>query len=201
MNIKHCGFGIICTLLSACTTLDSVKPFDQQQAATLLHQGRTTQPTQQRIKLSLPNKQQWQRVDMSLGTVGTPIMLIPKQETPDNWNESIRTKIAAYVNDKETTAYKFAREDISLAKAACQQANGDILSVTDQHVIYRIDMSRCSNERDQIQIGNAFNGKDAVYAVYYSAIPSQVSATRIKQLTHVIETAQLEHDPRFGFRY
>jgi hypothetical protein len=185
-------------LLSACSSVDSTKVFNQQQAAILLHQGRTTQPTQQMMKVPLPDKREWKRVDMSLGTIGTPIMLIPANETATNWNQSIRTKILPYISDKDATAHKFVRNEIFNTKSDCKIAEATILSQTDESVFYSIRMSSCNDERNQTRIGKAITGNDAVYSVYYSAITGQVSDKQINRYSQVIKTAQLVHDPRYG---
>lgn len=198
MTKKNIILMCLYTLLSACSSVDSTKVFDQQQAANLLHQSRTTQPTQQMIKIALPDKHNWKRVDMSLGTVGTPIMLIPVNETTTNWNQSIRTKILPFISDKDATAYKFVRNEISNAKSDCKTAEATILSQTDESVFYSIHMNGCDDEKNQTRIGKAITGSDAVYSVYYSAVTGQVNDKQMNRYSQVIKTAQLVHDPRYG---
>lgn len=196
---KIIALAYLFTLLSACSSIDSTKVFDQQQAANLLHQGKTTQPTQQMIQIALPNKHQWKRIDMSLGTVGTPIMLIPSNETTTDWKESVRTEILAFMRDRDATAHKLVQSIITNAKHDCQQAKDTLLSQTDHYVFYRLDLAGCNEEKNQTQIGKAMTGNDAVYLVYYSAIAGEVSAKQLDRFTHVIKNAQLVHDPRYGF--
>ena len=42
-----------------------------------------------------------------------------------------------------------------------------------------------------MQIGKAFNGVDAVYMVYYSAVSGQVSTEQAQRMMRVIKAARL----------
>lgn len=191
-NMSKKILSIACMLLlSSCSSVDSTKVFDQQQAANLIKQNHTMKPTKQAIKLALPEKNQWKQIDMSYGTVGTPIMLIPSHETRTDWSESIRTKILAYRNDPDATPEHFAALQISAAKTHCQEAIGEIISPNRQSARYRIEMHHCLEDEDQTQIGKALAGKDAIYLAYYTAIDHEVSTAQINKMTRVIDNATL----------
>lgn len=183
-------------LLSACSAVDSMKPFDQQQAANLLHENRTAHPTQQMIKLSLPDQSHWKKIDISYGTIGTPVMLVPNHENRDHWTQSFRTKIRAFTDDSDATAIKLAQHEIALSKKQCNSANATILLQTKQSVVYEIKRSHCGNTPDQTLIGKAFNGHDAIYVVYYTQ-DNTVSAN-FNAYARVVESAKLVRDPRWG---
>lgn len=178
-------------LLSACSTVDSVQVFDQQQAAILLKQQHQMYPTQQMIKLDLPDKNAWKKVDMSYGTVGTPIMLIPEQQTRETWTQSFRTQIRGRRQTPDITAKHFVREIISAAKANCPAADGEITNEQSNQLEYKLKIQHCDTEPDQIQLGKAFNGEDAIYIVYYTAKTNAVDTQQIVQNAHVINSAKL----------
>lgn len=178
-------------LLAACSPVDSVQVFDQKQAAILLHQQYPMQTTQQMIKLSLPNKNHWKKVDMSLGTVGTPIMLIPENENMNNWTQSYRTQIRGLRHDAATDAHSLVRELIAKAKKRCTTTNAEILHEQAASTEYKLKITGCQNETDQVQIGKALNGQDAIYVVYYTAQIDSVKMKQIEQNTQVISAAKL----------
>ena len=177
--------------LSACSAVDSTKTFDQQQAAALIHEGRTTYPTKQMIKLSLPNQADWKKMDVSYGTIGSPAMLVPNDESMQHWTQSVRTKIKAYREDPDLTADNFVQSEITRAKNDCSQVRTDYLALSTNTVTYQLSLSGCRNQQNQIQIGKAFAGSDAIYVVYYSAVNGQVSDNEIRKLASAINSAKL----------
>ena len=178
------------TLLTACSPVDSTQPFDNQQAANLLKQHANVSPTKQMIALHLPNKRDWRRIDVSYGTLGTPLMLIPNNEDQQNWSESFRTRISDYVNHPGMTPAGFAEQQISYAKDHCAMANGSITQATKEYVIYQLEMSGCQEEKNQMQIGKALKGSDAVYLVDYSATTG-ISKTHFDRIAQVVRSAVL----------
>jgi hypothetical protein len=86
---------LILSSLSACSPVDSLKPFDQEQATNIIKQSYTTQPAKQMISIVLPQPQHWKRLNQM------PAMLIPANETKENWTESIQTNIGSCINDKK----------------------------------------------------------------------------------------------------
>lgn len=186
---------LLCTLfifiLSGCSSIDSTQVFDQRQAAQLLNQGSSVQRTQQRIQLTSLNKAYWQRIDMSYGTVGSPVMLIPANETRDTWQQSIRTKIKPFVADATMNAEKWVHADIEFARQHCQRVDTDYVTAIGRDVSYQIHLSQC---RDDViagtQIGKAFMGKDAVYVVYYTATVN-ANADDVQRGVKIIKNARL----------
>lgn len=201
MTIKRIGLPCLLAtslLLTACSPVDSTRVFDQQQAAYMLHEGRTTQPMQERVKLALPNKRQWKQIDLSLGTVGSPIMLIPSHESDSQWTQSIRTQLVPFANDHDATVYRTAKNDMANAGKYCKQTHSDILSLNEREAYYRITLSNCVEEKNQVRYGKAMLGNDAIYVVYYTALPDEVSPQQIQTLANVVKTAKLVRDPRYG---
>jgi hypothetical protein len=179
------------TLLSACSPVDSIKPFDNEQAARVLQQNYTAHPTKNRIAVTLPNRSQWKRVDLSFGTIGSPMMLVPANEDLSNWTQSIRTKIVDSYHFPEMTAKQFADIQIGWAKEHCAASSGTIVENTPGYSFYRLTMASCHGEKDQTQVGKAFNGKDGVYLVLYSAEQGRVDAATAAKMEKVIRQAKL----------
>jgi hypothetical protein len=176
--------------LCACAPVDSTKVFDEHQAAILLNEHLNTEPAAENIALYLPNSSNWQRIDLSLLGKGSPIMLIPRGQSKNDWQESIRTYIRAYINEPDMTAQEFMLHDWQYFKSRCQKVSTQILSTTENSVLYRNELKSCKIEPDQIRITKAFNGSDAVYAVYYAATPV-ILPTRIRLMESVIAQAEL----------
>lgn len=186
-----------CLFLSACSSVDSVRIFDQQQAEYLIHQNRTSQPTQQRIKISLPKKSEWKKIDLSFGVLGAPVMLVPQNETRTNWSQSIRSNISPLIHSHHVTTIQFVQNKLFAAKQDCQKIEIIHLQQIAESVIYRINKMNCYEDKNQLQIGKAFKGRDAIYLVYYSAIDGKVNREQIHQLSQVIETARLVSNPKY----
>lgn len=185
------------SLLSACSPVDSLKPFDHEQAAHILRQNFTAKPTRETIVIHIPNKKHWQRIDVSYKTVGTPIMLVPCDENMNNWHESIRTSLANYATNPTTTPEKFVADRIKHAKAHCEITNATILKSSPQSVTYKLTLQQCDNEPDQLQLGKAIKGADAVYHVYYSVLASSTAETELRNHAGIIESARLINNPRY----
>lgn len=185
------SFSLIALTTTACSPVDSTKPFDQKQAAAVLCQNYVTKPARQEIEINLPHKRTWKRIDNSLNSGGTPLMLIPKNESEAYWTESIRTNIAGYVNEPDITADKYVQRLFQRTKADCKDIHAVILSNTEKSTSFLLDMSSCRHHKNQTQIGKAFNGVDAVYMVRYSALYHQVSEKEFADMTRAIKNAKL----------
>ena len=98
--------------LTACSSIDSMRVFDNQQAARLLRQDYNPHPSKNQIALNLPQRRDWKRIDLSFGTVGTPIMLVPQQEDWHHWTQSVRTKIVDYYHFHDMTAENSSRNKL-----------------------------------------------------------------------------------------
>jgi hypothetical protein len=197
MQKKIISLTAICLSLVACSSVDSMKVFDQQQAANLFHQNHTSQPTQQMIKIALPQKNRWQKIDVSYGTIGSPVMLIPEHETLMNWSQSIRTHILPLGRNHKIGINQFIQDEKLAAKQACQNVEITEDLQTPTIAIYRIKKANCYAEKSQLQIGKVFTGRDAIYAVYYSAVQEKVSNEEISTFSQVIKTAKLISNPKY----
>lgn len=187
----------LCLLLPACAKVNSVHPFDDKQAAILIQQQYVAKPTQQMIAVTLPHPEQWKKIDKSRGTLGTPLLLIPQHESEHQWSESISTKISGYINTPQMTPLSFVRSEIAIAKENCKQVAVTLLSETAGAVTYRLDKTQCKNDKNEKQIGKAFNGRDAVYFLQYSAQNPQMSQAQFNKMSRVIQTARLVNNPHY----
>lgn len=188
---------IFLSLLTACSPVDSLQVFNQQQVEILLKSNIPSNPARQRISLVLPSNKPWQEIDVSLYKTGTPVILIPKDERFSNWHESIRTDIRSYKKYPDITPTQLAQQVMKTAYEKCTKINSDIIEHTANIVIYRLEKSHCKSENNQIQFGKAFKGIDAVYTVYYSAVPQYVSQDEIARMQAVIENARLVNNPTY----
>lgn len=185
-------FAIIASFaLSACSPIDSLSPFDAEQAKTLVRENLCTRPTQQMIALgNLPNPY-WKRIDLSICKQGSPIMMIPCDQTSSGWSESIRTNIYAYRNDPDMNASRFLQKQIDAGRCHCKHISPIILATSQESVFYSLSLCDCDDNHNQIQIGKIFNGRDAVYQVYYTALRSEVCNDEIARMSRVIGASQL----------
>lgn len=177
--------------LTACSSVDSLHPFDNEQAAKLLQQHMNTVPTKEKIALPLPNKRSWQKIDLSEGTLGTPLMLIPADETRENWTRSFQTRISGYMRHPNITVDQFAQQQINEAKEYCHSASGHIIHLSKDDCTYQLEISGCPYDKDQIQFGKAMKGSDAIYLVYFTATPAGVSNAEFEKMSGVINRARL----------
>jgi hypothetical protein len=178
-------------ILSACSPVDSVRVFDNEQAARVLQQHYTARPTRQRIAINSSSMRGWQRIDLSFGTVGSPIMLVPPHQTFSDWTQNIRTQIRAYYHFPDITAKQFVAEQIQQAKQRCAIVDAEILQQSSSYYLYQLNMAQCRNEKNRFLIGKAFNGIDAVYVVYYTAKTDDVTKPEIQKMSRVIMSAKL----------
>ena len=183
--------------MTGCSPIDSLKPFDEKQAALLFDEHYTPKPAQQMIKLSLPQKRAWKKIDLSESKKGSPVMLVPANQSAANWQESFSTRISAYIGDPDMTASKFSAETINHAAMECKQIGSKILSSSPEAILYRLDLVDCNKGKDRTEISKAFNGRDAVYVVRYIAINGEVSADEINKMSRVVETARLLPNPAY----
>lgn len=181
---------LIIEMLSACSPINSMQPFDHQQAAILLQQFETSRPSKQSITIELPKTQKWKKVDLSLNHKGAPILLIPEEDSPFHWHESIQTKIISYQNDPTVTAKSLFLKQETLLQAYCQIAHTSLREENAVAVYFESRATHCENSTDLFIAGKIFNGEDGVYMVYYSAryLPTD---KQITLMTHVIASAEL----------
>lgn len=181
--------------LSACSPVNSLTPFDQKQAALVIQQNYTPRPAKQRISIALPKHTHWQRIDLSRGTLGTPIMLVPPGQNADDWHESIITGIRPYIFHTDMTADKFMRKQIRLAKKNCKQVRVQIAASNAQTAIFALKLADCTYA-NQTQITKALTGIDAVYTVRYAVVENAVTQTTFDNMAAAIKTATLIRDTR-----
>ncbi len=171
-------------IITACSPIDSIRPFDHQQADILLHEEQIKKPARQMISLALPRGQYWQKS-------GNPIKLFHDQQNEDNWREKIDTTISSYKNNPGITAIQMAKLEIDKAAQNCKQTGSEILQESRQVIVYRLNMTDCYSMEGNKQIAKLFNGIDAVYMVRYSAVEGKISKSQFDKMSQSIKTAQL----------
>lgn len=187
---------LISISLTACSPIDSVHPFDNQQAANLIKEWYVKKPAQQRISIALKDKHNWKRIDLSLHTQGSPIMLIPLDQTASHWNESIRTDLRPYSTHPDMTASQYVTARFTVSQSDCKHNQTKLISTTKEYVIYSIVSDTCKSTPNFLEVGKAFNGRDAIYVVYYTALNNQISSAEINERSRLVEKAQLVDNPR-----
>src|SRR3990167_318059 len=181
---------ILCLMVSACSPINSLQPFDQQQAEMVLKNDYVIRPAAQKIELSLL-QQDWE--DDHPDKNKRNLMLFPRGESATRWTQSVQTEVVAYLDEPKITAKKMALNKMKYAYDHCRRVNAMIIKQTTTFVTYKVDMMNCDNQPNQIQIGKTFNGIDAVYTVYYSALSNQVSSSQLQEMAQMIKTARLVH--------
>lgn len=184
---------LACTLLPACSPINSIQPFDQQQAAILLRDSATANPAKQMIALNLPRKQAWKMIDLSRNHLGAPVLLLPQNESETTWSERIQTKMRPYKTDFTVNALAFVLNEIAIAKQHCPKTQSNILTQTQQSVSYQLTLADCANAANQYQVGKALNGQDGVYFVRYASVTTD--ALQHARMQQVIQSAKLVQNP------
>ena len=185
----------ISTFIIACSPVDSLSVFDDKQVDALLHEHSTSKPANEMVKLDLPNKNAWEKVDLSSDQRGAPVALIPLNETIENWTQKISTQSVAILSVTSPSAHRIAMRDIDSAKQNCERVNARVLTDTNKFIVYRLEMGGCFRKVDQVQVVKAFNGSDAVYIVRYSVRGELVNAGQVEKMSRVIANAQLVRNP------
>lgn len=180
---------LIAFTLSACSSVDSMRVFDDQQAQALIQETYTIKPARQEIELSLPRDQQWKPVKRS--GQKAPVMLLPASATPTDWQQSIQTKVRPYTDKRDTTPQEFARIQIDANAKNCQTVHFNFLQQTEHYVIYQATTQQCTDHPDQKQIGKVFAGRDAVYLVEYNAVIGKIADAQYQRMAKNISNAKL----------
>lgn len=185
----------IVTFMTACSPVNSVEPFDQKQAETLLREHYTSARSEQMVALVLPQKNRWKKVDLSLEQKGAPVMLVPRYENTEHWSESIRTFILSNQNRPDATPKMAGQKQIENSRSTCQACYGGLINASDNSALYELHLSHCDDHQQEIQYGKTIKGKDAIYTVYYSADPAVISPNQLRRMQHAIQSAYLIDNP------
>lgn len=183
-------------LLTACSSIDSTRPFDAEQASVLLQQHGPTKPAKQMVSLALNQKHYWHKTDFPENELGSFVVLTPQSESVTKWNESIQSRMLPYDNMPNITATKLVQAEIMDVKNNCKTSDSTILDQTPHYIVYRLETNDCLNRKNRWQIGKIFNGTDGVYSVRYLADYREISKNHFDQISQIIKTAQLVKDPR-----
>lgn len=186
---------VMTSTLCACSGVNSVQPFDQEQAAIWAAQNPAPRRTQDTIALQIPKQPAWRKVDLSFEQMGAPLMFIPADEELANWHESIRGKIFLYHDNEALTINQFFAHEIKTAQKWCQ-VNGKILSQSKNSVFYLINLTHCTNQDSAVMVGKAFQGNDAIYVVYYTNRNQPITPAKLQFMSDLIANAQLVSQSR-----
>jgi hypothetical protein len=173
----------------------SIHNFKQNRENNLLQQYGAMKPAQQTVFFKFPNEKPWKKVDQSITNEGMSMTFVHNNENMSNWTESLRTITVPYHKMPGITAKKLVQIEMNHAKKFCQRSSSHIVSETSKSIIYTINVSGCPGEENQSQIGKAFNGIDAVYAVRYSAMTGKVADSEFNMVANVIKKSELIKNP------
>lgn len=197
--MKKISYALVVPLyfsLMACSPVNSIHPFDDEEAAILIKSNMVAKPTQQMVVLQFPRGEHWKKLPDPLGT-GSMVVLFPQNENPAAWNEKIQTKISGFIYKPNLTVKTFAQMEMDQAEKNCFHVNDAIITQTPQSMFYRVDVSDCENNKNQTQFGKIFKGIDAIYLVRYSAIMGKVSKTQMMAMSQTIKNAELVKNPHY----
>lgn len=184
-------FSITGLLLTACSPINSLQPFDQQQAELLLKNDSTIQPAEQKIEINLPQKETWQKTNMVKDKRN--LMFIPANESEQHWTQSIRSEAISYSDEPKMTAKRMVLNEMKYASEHCK-VNAVLTKQTTTFITYKLDLRNCDNQADQIQIGKAFNGSDGVYLIYYTAISGEAASSQLEEMSVAVKSAELRNE-------
>jgi hypothetical protein len=156
------------TTLTACSGINSVAPFDKEQAKILLKQSSISTPARQGV-------------------------IISPRPTPDE-RRHIDTELVGYSMEPDASADLIAKQALKDATENCVQADTKIMTANRQFSVYQYSASECKNDRPRFLIGKAFNGDDGVYVVTFSG--NHLDAAEIKRGTAIIHSATLVYSGR-----
>jgi hypothetical protein len=182
---------LIAMFLSACSGVNSVQTFDQQQADLLLQQMGKTRPSQQMLVITLPDSTDWKKTNYAQNEVGSFILLVPQQENNAHWDESIQARLLSMIDEPTATAEKIVQATFNEASKNCALVTAKILQENKLFIIYQLNKSQCTKEKATRETGKIFNGIDGVYSIRYIIDNKTISAHRLKQMSARIEAAKL----------
>lgn len=163
------GLSLTCiALLTACSGINSVAPFDQEQAKILLKQSAIPMPAQQG-------------------------MVISPRPSP-RIRDLINTELVGYNMEPTATANAIAKKTFNDAAHDCKELTPRIISATRDVVLYQYTALACKNDRAEFLIGKAINGDDGVYVVTFSG--NHLDPADIKQGSAIIQSAKLVYSGR-----
>ena len=177
--------------LSSCSSVNSVAPLDQQQIANLLDENSVSFHAKEKIAFDLPQPSYWQKLDLSSNHRGTPVAYIPRHENLGNWSERINTYIGSYALQPNLTLAQTIQMIAKRASNHCEHADTETFDETKSSMMYRINMTNCEQHENQVEIGKAMKGTDAIYILRYTAVMSRVSSKRVDEMHAVIQNAKL----------
>ncbi|HEX4045315.1 MAG TPA: hypothetical protein VHZ76_06600, partial [Gammaproteobacteria bacterium] len=138
---------LIAMFLSACSGVNSVQTFDQQQADLLLQQMGKTRPSQQMLVITLPDSTDWKKTNYAQNEVGSFILLVPQQENNAHWDESIQARLLSMIDEPTATAEKIVQATFNEASKNCALVTAKILQENKLFIIYQLNKSQCTKEK------------------------------------------------------
>lgn len=182
-------------VISACSPVNSLQPFDDAQADKLVQENYVKIPARHMISIVLPPDQKWKKIIMPMENGGM-VMMIPAGENETQPSQSIKTMLVSKRAHPAMTAEKLVQLEFERAGNDCKQIGPEIIEKSSQFISYRLDKTGCHEQPEMKEIGKAFNGGDGVYVVWYSAMKNKVSGRQFSLISRVISAAQLVNDPR-----
>ncbi len=175
---------IFILFLSACSSVNSVAPFNHEQADKLIKQHDKQIPAKERVQITLPHA--FKQVKEN-----SHYFFIPSNESINNWHEQLHTSTIAYQHYANQSKESMMRERIEALKEHCK-VDDQIIEKTSSTLTYEATIC-CENKREQM-IVKLFQGVDAVYILSYRA--RNVNEREFKQMRLAIKTSSLVINPK-----
>lgn len=191
-----CLLYYITFFLSACSPIDSLKPFDSKQIMVLLNEHHTKKPTQQMIQIDLPHPESWRKIDLSWTGSGSPSMFVLSSESASDWTESIRTIMIPYADEPQLTPKKWLKAMQQHHNKHCKITTNTLQADDPNIIMFEFKMNDCDDRKAQMQIGKAFKGIDALYVVYYTVLINDINKKEINAMRNMIARAKLVENRR-----
>lgn len=175
---------IFMLFLFACSSVNSVTPFDHEQADKLIKQHDKHIPAKERVQITLPRA--FKQIKEN-----SQYFFIPRNESLNNWHEQLQTSTIAYQPYAIPAKESIMREKIELLKTHCK-VDYQVIEKTSRTLIYEATM--CCHDKQEQMLVKLFQGVDAVYIISYRA--HDVSEKEFKQMRLAIKRSSLVFNPK-----
>lgn len=195
-RMKKLSIVFFTVLMAGCSPVNSLTPFDHEQASIVLQQRGASKPSRQMFHYNLPDSQGWNKTTYIQPDLGSFVLLVPTGQQAWDWREAIQARIVPDTVDPTLTAAQLTQQQQQLALRHCTQSNMRILRQSANEVLYQLNKSGCDNSPNQQEIGKVFNGANGVYFIRYIINDHAISEKRRQQMSDVIQSTTLVKNPR-----
>jgi hypothetical protein len=185
-------FLLVMMLLTGCAKINSLAPFDAQQARLLLNADAQTTRTRQGIVFSLPATG-WEKVTAQ-GQNTTQLRFVRRSGFAAIKTTLFSASQFPLLSMQDVISARFAA-----ARTACRGATLEKLVQQVRFIVYRINYEACAATADHVEIGKVFRGEEAIYLIYYSALLGETTLTERDRMQRVIARSELVQDTPHHF--